>query len=218
MFAQLFDGVRYLHEVRQVAHLDLKLENVMIDSRSQVKIIDFGQARSFEALASVHGPLRCGSPPYWAPEIARASRVTPSADIWSMGVILYALVTGSFPFSWANNASLIAQILFDDVAFPQAVSPEFRDLVSRMLEKESEKRITLADIAEHAWMKERTSGKEFTLPRLNFLQHPVSLKRAGKLQQMEKGLTQMIKGRQSFCGHRKSIVKPVMRRSSGSVP
>jgi serine/threonine protein kinase len=210
IFAQLFDGIRYLHEVHKIAHLDLKLENVMIDSNSQVKIIDFGQAQSFEALARIRGPVHCGSPPYRAPEIVNGSRVTPNADIWSMGIILYALVTGSLPFFAANNSLLTARILFDKVVFPGDVSPEFRDLVSQMLEKESAKRITLAGIAAHAWMNEK-AGKEFKLPRLDFLHHPVSLKRAGKLQQIEQGLRRLITERQTICARRVPRVKMPVR-------
>jgi serine/threonine protein kinase len=227
IFTQLFDGVRYLHEVRQVAHLDLKLENVMIDSKSEIKIVDFGQSQTFDALSTMRCGLHCGSLPYSAPEIVSGRRVTPSADIWSMGVILYALVTGTFPFCEVDKTLLTAQILFDEVAFPPEVSDEFRNLVLKMLEKDHEKRITLTEIGIHKWMKMKTINdsirQEFSLPRLDFL-HPslpggklrlITLKQSKKLQQIEQGLPRKMNECRMRCNGPISFLMKPMRRHSG---
>jgi serine/threonine protein kinase len=227
IFAQLFDGIRYLHDVQQVAHLDLKLENVMIDSRSQVKIIDFGQARSFDALGRLRVPIRCGSRPYCAPEIISGRPVTPSVDIWSMGVILYTLVTGAFPFYTGDDSLLTGRILFDEVAFPRDVSPEFRSLVSKMLEKENTKRITLAEIAARPWMAEvagdAAARKAFTLPRLEFLRaslpeakiRPAALKRTARMLEIEQAFAKRVNGRRRHGNHGVPPVKTPVRSGSG---
>jgi serine/threonine protein kinase len=220
IFTQIFEGISYLHEVLQIAHLDLKLENIMIDSRSEVKIIDFGQARSFHVITG----MRCGSPPYWAPEVISGRHLTPSVDIWSLGVILYVLVTRTFPFSAVETSRLTAQILFDEVTFPRDVSQECRCFISKMLEKGTDKRITLAGIAGDAWMNGHVSiSKAFTLPRLELL-HPslpggkflaVGFNCAGKYQQIEQDKTRIRKGRRPRCTHQMPSVKTPLRRQSG---
>jgi serine/threonine protein kinase len=227
IFVQLFDGIRYLHEVRRIAHLDLKLENIMIDSKSEVKIIDFGHARPFDMLPEMSGHIRCGSLPYWAPEIASGRQITPSVDVWSMGVILYALVTGTFPFYSTDISKQTARILFDEVTFPRDVSPEFRSLISKMLEKESANRITLSEIAGEAWMhgNEFTTSarKGFALPPLEFLHPlppgekrlPLTLKRGARLLEIEQGLMRMRNGRKTHCTHSATPMKLIVRRQSG---
>jgi serine/threonine protein kinase len=224
IFAQVFDGVRYLHDVQQIAHLDLKLENIMIDSRSEVKIIDFGQARPFDVLARMAVGIRCGSRPYCAPEILSGRRLTPSVDIWSMGVILYTLVMGALPFPATDNSRLSAQIMFEEVVFPRDVSPGFRSLISKMLEKESTKRITLAEIAAHAWMNDSGASdrKPFALPPLDFLSpdrpgaklRPAALGHPSKLAEIEQGLRLMMSMRPLHRTRNLPVVKvPVRRRS-----
>jgi serine/threonine protein kinase len=81
ILTQLFEGLGHLHEVEKIAHLDLKLENVMIDSKSDVKIINFGQAHSFDSLARLRGPLHWGSLPCCAPEIVSGNFATPVAEM-----------------------------------------------------------------------------------------------------------------------------------------
>jgi serine/threonine protein kinase len=181
IFRQLLAGVRYLHDELQIAHLDLKLENVMIDSTSKVKIIDFGQSRPIVSLPK-YG-MRCGSPPYCAPEMLIGRPLTTAVDVWSMGVILFALVTGTFPFAGSDENQLRGRILFDELTFPGDVTTGLRDLIGGMLEKDHSKRITLSGIANHEWVKaedltyESNETSSSFLPRLEGLNSLNSLTR-----------------------------------------
>jgi serine/threonine protein kinase len=176
IFSQIFDGVSYLHNVLKIAHLDLKLENIMIDSTSHVKIIDFGLACPFSDLGS--RTSRCGSLPYSSPEMLTGKQVNQSTDIWSLGVILYVLVNGELPFLAVEKALLTSKIMFDNVKFSGNTSSEFQDLVKKMLERDPTKRITLAGICCHPWMSEPSSAHSnscdsFHLSTLKFLNRSV---------------------------------------------
>jgi 5'-AMP-activated protein kinase catalytic alpha subunit len=194
IFSQIFDGVSYLHNVLKIAHLDLKLENIMIDSTSHVRIIDFGLARPFSDLGSRMS--RCGSLPYSSPEMLTGKQVNQSTDIWSLGVLLYVLVNGKLPFVAVEKALLTSKIMFDDVRFSENTSPEFRDLVKKMLERDPVKRITLAGIYCHPWMSQdgsthSNSCNSFHLSTLKFLNRSVQpalkfeSKTANKMRQLQ---------------------------------
>jgi serine/threonine protein kinase len=174
IFKDIFEGVRYLHEKHEVAHLDLKLENIMIDDMSRARIIDFGLTRPFTMFKNTR--LKCGSHPYCSPEMLSGQHVTEQTDIWSLGILLYTLVIGDYPFSASDVSLLTSRILFDDVTFPIPVSEDIRDLIEKMLEKNASKRITLSEISSHAWMvcpdRSDPSAVPFHLPRLPFLFHP----------------------------------------------
>eukprot|EP01137_Pigoraptor_chileana_P003536 Opistho-2@43836 len=100
---------------------DLKPENVLIDKKDNIKIIDFG----FSNMLGEDGYLetRCGSPHYLAPEIILGGKYGASIDVWSLGVILYVAVTGSFPFDGRNLQGVYESILKDRIEFPRALSP-----------------------------------------------------------------------------------------------
>jgi serine/threonine protein kinase len=166
LFKDMFDGLCYLHEIVGVAHLDLKLENVMIDSNSRARIIDFGSACPFSTLMKT--TLKCGSHPYCSPEMLTGQIVTSKTDIWSLGVLLYTLVVGQFPFCAVDESLLTSKIVFDEVTFPTTASDEFKDLVQKMLEKDPTKRITLSGIASHPWV----IGGVLELPHLSAVSVP----------------------------------------------
>jgi serine/threonine protein kinase len=150
LFKDILDGLRYLHETVGVAHLDLKLENVMIDSNSRARIIDFGLARPLASFTKTSP--QCGSHPYCSPEMLKNQIVTSKTDIWSLGILLYTIVVGHFLFCETDESLLTSRILFDEVTFPTTVSNEFQDLIQSMLEKDPTKRITLSGIASHPWL------------------------------------------------------------------
>jgi serine/threonine protein kinase len=215
IFSQIFDGVSYLHNVLKIAHLDLKLENIMIDSTSHVKIIDFGLACPFSDLGS--RTSRCGSLPYSSPEMLTGKQVNQSTDIWSLGVLLYILVNGEHPFVAVDKALLTSKIMFEDVRFPGNTSSEFQDLVKKMLEKDPIKRITLAGICCHPWMSEAgsthsNSCDSFHLSTLKFLNRSVlpalkfESKTANKMRQL----------RQSSQVSSKNNLQPLIVRGSKS--
>ena len=96
IFKQIAEGLQYLHQ-KNVAHRDMKLENILIDEEGNVKIIDFG----FSLVTPKTKPLNvcCGTPSYMSPELmARKNYYGHLVDIWALGIILYILVVGVFPF------------------------------------------------------------------------------------------------------------------------
>lgn len=154
-FQQLVDGVEYCHR-RGVCHRDLKPENLLIDDTTgELKITDFGLsamrgANTTEELLHT----QCGSPNYCAPEIiARHKQGYNGAkvDAWSCGIILFALLAGFLPFYDENTKVLYRMIQNDDVKFPRRFPPDAKDLVLRLLHKEPDKRINLADVKKHPW-------------------------------------------------------------------
>ncbi|KAJ1445434.1 kinase-like domain-containing protein [Pelagophyceae sp. CCMP2097] len=163
LFAQVADGAEYLHAL-EVTHRDLKPENLLLQqSRSGliVKIVDFG-------LSNVHdgGALlatACGSPCYAAPEmIAGKQYWGPKADIWSMGVILYASVAGYLPFEDSNTAVLYKKIMAGDYACPNWLSRDCVDVLSRILNTDPEQRYSIAQIRTHRWYKRHEPGFSHT--------------------------------------------------------
>lgn len=151
-FHQILAGVELIHKVK-VVHRDLKPENLLLDDRRDIKIVDFGLSNTFE-----DGQLlktACGSPCYAAPEMIAGHRYKPSCcDIWSCGVILFALVCGYLPFEDQNTAALYRKILNADYQAPRFISDTVRDLVVRMLTIDPERRITVPRIRAHAWYRQ----------------------------------------------------------------
>lgn len=151
IFAQLIDCLHYLHNIAKVVHRDIKLENIVFDSAMIPKLIDFGFAREVQDPASILETM-CGSISYMAPEILKEKKYQMGADIWSLGVVLFAIVSGRLPFSDKNQPELMKAILTKSPVFPKRISSDLRDLLSRMLEKDPSKRITIAEIKTHPWL------------------------------------------------------------------
>ena len=126
---QLVGALSYLHS-RSIAHRDIKLKNVLLDERCDVRLIDFG----FAILS--RGKLRepCGSPAYTAPEILLAHEYDGQlADVWSLGVLIYVMLAGRFPFQGATRAELSRNVLRGSFASPSGLSREPESLLRRVL-------------------------------------------------------------------------------------
>eukprot|EP00928_Gymnodinium_smaydae_P039211 TRINITY_DN26828_c0_g1_i1.p1 TRINITY_DN26828_c0_g1~~TRINITY_DN26828_c0_g1_i1.p1 ORF type:complete len:532 (+),score=50.42 TRINITY_DN26828_c0_g1_i1:162-1757(+) len=154
LFRQIIDGVEHCHS-RGVAHRDLKLENLLLDHDNNVKIIDFGLAaemREGELLTQA-----CGSLHYVAPEILCSAScggyVGANVDVWSCGVILFALLLGRLPFVGDDRVQLEKAILDGRYSVSENVSDEGQDLMKHMLMRDQHLRIKISGIKEHAWFK-----------------------------------------------------------------
>jgi len=149
---QILAGVEQVHEMR-VCHRDLKPENLLLDDRKDIKIVDFGLSNTYQEGQLLH--TACGSPCYAAPEmIAGQMYAPPGVDIWSCGVILFALVCGYLPFEDQNHTDLYKKILAAEYEMPNFVSAEVADLIRCMLTTDPEKRLTLDGIRQHAWYRQ----------------------------------------------------------------
>ncbi|TSK17861.1 Serine/threonine-protein kinase SIK1 [Bagarius yarrelli] len=150
-FWQILSAVEYCHRCH-IVHRDLKAENLLLDSNMNIKLADFGFGNFF-----VPGKFLntwCGSPPYAAPEIFKANEYEgPQQDIWSLGVILYVLVCGSLPFEAASLPALKQRVIEGRFRIPYFLSQECENLIRRMLVVDPAKRISLAQIKQHCWMK-----------------------------------------------------------------
>ncbi|XP_016509849.2 CBL-interacting serine/threonine-protein kinase 1-like [Nicotiana tabacum] len=155
LFQQLIDGVSYCHN-KGVFHRDLKLENVLIDSKGNIKITDFGLSalpQHFRSDGLLH--TTCGSPNYVAPEIlSNRGYDGATSDTWSCGVILYVILTGQLPFDDKNLAILYKKIFKGDVHIPKWLSLGAKNLLKRILDPNPRTRITMAEIKINEWFKQ----------------------------------------------------------------
>ena len=153
---QLLDALAYMH-VNNVTHRDLKLENLLLarpNDISSVVIADFGLARNAKTARQVFS-TQCGTPSYVAPEILLGKPYTPAVDVWSIGVILYTLLIGSFPFANDDQQTLFRIICSGqmDTSQPEwgQVSDEVKDLLKGLLDVNPATRLTAADALNHTW-------------------------------------------------------------------
>ncbi|KAG0169583.1 hypothetical protein DFQ30_003498 [Apophysomyces sp. BC1015] len=161
LFAQLISGVHYMHQ-KHIVHRDLKLENLLLDRSRSIIITDFGFANQFSSAKDDLMSTSCGSPCYAAPElvISEGMYVGSAVDIWSCGVILYAMLCGYLPFDDdpanpdGDNINLLYKyILNTPLAFPDYVSEEARDLLQKMLVPDPAKRCSMETIMDHPWLR-----------------------------------------------------------------
>jgi len=150
-FQQIISGVQYCHR-NMVVHRDLKTENLLLDNNCDVKIADFGLSN---VMRDGHFlKTSCGSPNYAAPEVISGKLYAgPEVDVWSCGVILYALLCGTLPFDDENIPNLFKKIKGGIYTLPSHLSGPARDLIPRMLVVDPMKRITIREIREHPWFE-----------------------------------------------------------------
>jgi 5'-AMP-activated protein kinase catalytic alpha subunit len=150
-FQQIISGVDYCHR-HMVVHRDLKPENLLLDSDFNLKIADFGLSNMMKD--GYFLKTSCGSPNYAAPEVLSGKLYAgPEVDVWSCGVILYALLCGSLPFDDESIPNLFKKIKGGIYSLPGHISDGVRDLIPRMLVVDPCKRITIAEIRQHQWFR-----------------------------------------------------------------
>jgi serine/threonine protein kinase len=153
IFAQLVGAVAYVHS-KSCVHRDLKLENIMLDKHENVKLCDFGFTREYEGKASDLQTF-CGTICYSAPEMLKGEKYAgEKVDVWSLGIILYALLAGELPFDEDDDQVTKTKILTEGPLFNDKFSEDAKSLVNALLSKRPLLRPTLADILAHPFLGE----------------------------------------------------------------
>ncbi|KAJ1021179.1 hypothetical protein NDA16_003965 [Ustilago loliicola] len=149
IFGQLCLAVAYVHS-KGIVHRDLKLENILLDERCNVKLGDFGFTREFERNRLMD--TFCGTTGYASPEMLAGKKYTgEQVDIWSLGVILYAFLCGALPFDDDDESLMKDKILRCDFEIPDCLSEEAQSLIASILQQDPSKRPSIEAILAHPW-------------------------------------------------------------------
>ncbi|XP_064476718.1 5'-AMP-activated protein kinase catalytic subunit alpha-2-like isoform X2 [Ornithodoros turicata] len=164
-FQQIISGVDYCHR-HMVVHRDLKPENLLLDQNLNVKIADFGLSNMM--MDGEFLRTSCGSPNYAAPEVISGKLYAgPEVDIWSCGVILYALLCGTLPFDDEHVPTLFRKIKSGIFPIPDYLNRSVVSLLIHTLQVDPMKRATMEDIKNHEWFKKDLPAYLFPLPNDN---------------------------------------------------
>ena len=149
-FHQILDAVEYIHQFK-VVHRDLKPENLLLDDKNNIKLADFGLSNIYSQNEDMDTP--CGSPCYAAPEMVAGKPYKGlSVDLWSSGVVLYAMVCGFLPFEDPNTPNLYQKIISGKYEEPEWLSSEVKDLLKKVLNTDPALRFSIKQIRSHPWM------------------------------------------------------------------
>ena len=144
-FQQIIDGIEYIHQMN-ICHRDLKPENILLDANFNIKISDFGLSKIYtKSLATP-----CGTPSYAPPEMLKGKEYNGlKSDIWSAGIILFAMMCGYLPFSGKNEDEICNKIIECKVNLPDWLSHNSKDLLKKILTPNPESRLGLDSIRAH---------------------------------------------------------------------
>ena len=149
LFQQIINGVEYLHE-QSIIHRDLKPENILLDNNINIKISDFGLSTFYDKNTYLQTP--CGTPSYAPPEMLNGNAYNgTSSDIWSCGIILYAMLCGSLPFAESKEDIICKKILNHDYIIPNFLSKNAKDLLNHIMKINPLERYTIQQIKNHPW-------------------------------------------------------------------
>ena len=158
IFRQMLSALKYCHSL-WITHRDIKLENILLDDNLNVKIIDFGFSTRIPNDRKVK--LFWGTPSYMAPEIVIKSEYWgPPADIWAFGVLLYALLNGSFPYRGATDKELYTRIWSWEWYLGDHLSREVKELFGKIFQYDAEKRPTAETLYYDSWVSPPLSMKD----------------------------------------------------------
>ena len=157
-YFQIINGLEYIHSLG-IVHRDLKPENLLISKEHLLKIIDFGLSNYFTEGQTELLSTPCGSPCYASPEMVAGKKYDGmKIDVWSTGIILFAMLCGYLPFEDKNNDVLFDKILECKIEFPDFLSEDAKDLINKILVVDPEERITIKEIKKHKFY---LKGKKF---------------------------------------------------------
>lgn len=165
---QIVSGLQYLNN-KNVYHRDLKPQNILLTKDYTIKISDFGLAKTCESDTLLD--TICGSPMYMAPEIMKYKKYDTKADLWSLGVIFYQMLTGKTPYTARSHSELMNNIENQEIVFPKCirVTKEGLDLLLKLLQKKSDERMTWDELFKHTWLNDENIEHLFQTTQINNL-------------------------------------------------
>ncbi|XP_017390651.1 serine/threonine-protein kinase 36 isoform X2 [Cebus imitator] len=153
--AQLVSALYYLHSHR-ILHRDMKPQNILLDKGGGIKLCDFGFARAMSTNTMVLTSIK-GTPLYMSPELVEERPYDHTADLWSVGCILYELAVGTPPFYATSIFQLVSLILKDPVRWPSTMSPCFKNFLQGLLTKDPRQRLSWPDLLHHPFIAGRVT-------------------------------------------------------------
>merc|ERR1712098_503218 len=155
---QILKGLAFIHE-NNVIHRDLKPANVLISTEGRVKLADFGTAFDLAGSTESDGMI-CGTPAFVSPEVVRKELHTTATDIWSLGVIIFNMLTGDYPFKDPDHLALLRKIRSQELrlVFPVDFPYKFREIIRGCLQYEAVDRPTAKQLLENSWDRKHRSS------------------------------------------------------------
>ena len=172
-FREAVLAVEYLHlHTPAIIHRDIKPENILLDSQGRVKLTDFGWS-NYESTAD-EAPRKtvCGTLEYLPPEMIEEKAHDTTVDIWCLGVLLYEMLVGFTPFKSQTQKNMLINISKNKPKFPLSFPPLAKDLITRMLVKESKERLKISEVKQDRWLTEIAPIKETIIQNLTLIPLP----------------------------------------------
>ena len=147
---QIVKGMLYLH-THGIMHRDLTMSNLLLTSSMNIKIADFGLATQLKLPTEKHFTM-CGTPNYISPEVATRSAHGLECDVWSLGCMFYAFLTGRPPFDTDTVKHTLSKVVLGEYHMPGHTTPEAQDLIRQLLQRDPAQRPSLSTVLDHPFM------------------------------------------------------------------